>query len=398
MVALGFASGLPYALTNTTLQQWLRDAGLDLATITFLSLVGLPYVLKVLWAPLMDRYIPPFLGRRRGWLLLTQIAVALGIAGMAFIDPAGSLRWVAVAGLAVAFFSASQDIVADAYRADVLQTDERGPGASLFVAGYRIAMLLTSAAVLVLVDKGLLSWSGVYLASAAMMGIGVAATLLAPNPDDPGITPPSLGSAIVQPLVDIIRRPDGWLVLAFVLLFRLPDTAVNTITGLFIRDVGFTKSDIGIYRQFVGGTVAIVAALLGGGLVTQIGIRRSLWIFGGLQALSNLGFFVLAMMPGKLSVLIAVLVVENFCAGLVTAGFFVFLMNQCRAEYSATQYALLSSLMAVSGLLVGAYAGTLVGVTGYKAFFLCSIFLGVPGLMLINYLQLQTPARNPQAT
>lgn len=389
MAALGFASGLPYALTNTTLQQWLKDAGVDTATITFLSLIGLPYVLKVLWAPIMDRYAPPFLGRRRGWLLLTQIALVVAIAVLALVDPAGSLKVVAIAGMSVAFISASQDIVADAYRADVLRDGERGPGAAVFVSGYRIAMLLTGAIVLILVDKDLLPWRGVYLLSAAMMGIGIVATLMAPNPDRDAIVPQSLGDAIVLPLRDIVGRAGGSMVLLFVLFFRLPDTAAGTVTGLFIRDMGFTKTDIGLYRQFLGGGVTIVAALWGGLLVTRLGTRKSLWLFGALQAISNLGFWALSFAPGKLLALIGVLVIENFCAGLVTAGFFVFLMNQCRAEFSATQYALLSSLMAVAGLAVGSITGVLVQQMGYPTFFLLSVVLGLPGLLLLPALRLE---------
>ena len=392
MAALGFASGLPFALTSSTLQQWLKDADVDLETIGFLSLVGLPYMLKMLWAPAMDRYVPPLLGRRRGWLLLTQIAIVLAIVGLAFTNPAGSLRWVAVAAIGLAFLSASQDIVVDAYRADVLPTAERGPGAATFVAGYRIAMLLTGAAVLILVDQDVLSWRGVYLASAALMSTGIAATLLAPEPANPGEPPPTLAAAIYRPLRDIVTRPDGWLVLAFVLLFRLPDTAASTMTGPFLRDAGFTKTDIGLYRQFLGAAIAIGGTLLGGGMINRLGTRKALWLFGGLQAISNLGFWALSQMPPRLDALIAVMVIENFCAGLVTAGFFLFLMNQCRAEYSATQYALLSSLMAVAGIVVGAYTGVLVAKMGYGSFFLITIALAAPGLALLAAMR-----REPEA-
>jgi PAT family beta-lactamase induction signal transducer AmpG len=178
------------------------------------------------------------------------------------------------------------------------------------------------------------------------------------------------------------------MVLLFVLLFRLPDSAAGTVTGLFLRDVGFTKTDIALYRQFLGGVVTIVAALWGGVLVARMGTRKSLWLFGGLQALSNLGFWVLAMMPGKLAVMISVMVVENLCGGLVTAGFFVFLMNQCRPEFSATQYALLSGVMAVAGIAVGSVTGTLVQQMGYPGFFLLTVGLGLPGLLILPALRL----------
>jgi PAT family beta-lactamase induction signal transducer AmpG len=384
MAALGFASGLPYALTNTTLQQWFVDAGVDIATIGLFTLVGLPYVLKVLWAPLLDRYALPLLGRRRGWLVVTQGLLVLAILGLAFVDPAKNLTVVAVVALVVAFASASQDIVADAYRADVLPAAQRGPGAAMFVSGYRVAMLLTGAVVLVLVDQGIVSWRGIYIQAAFTMSIGIVATLLAPEPANPGEPPPTLADAIVLPLLDILTRPGGSLVLMFVLLFRLPDTTAGVVTGPFLREAGFSKTDIGLYRQFLGGGVTIVAALIGGGLINRIGNARSLWIFGGLQGLSNLGFYLLATLSiPRLDAMISVLVVESFCGGLVTAGFFVFLMNQCRAEFSATQYALLSSLMAVAGIAIGSYTGHLVQSIGYPAFFLLTVALGLPGLFLL---------------
>ncbi|HEV7301375.1 MAG TPA: MFS transporter [Tepidisphaeraceae bacterium] len=390
MAALGFASGLPYALTSSTLQQWLKDANVDLETIGFLSLIGLPYVLKMLWAPFMDRYVPPLLGRRRGWLLLTQIAIVLAIVCLAFTNPTGSLRWVAVVALGLAFLSASQDIVVDAYRADVLPTAERGPGAATFVAGYRVALLLTGAIILILVDQNWLTWRGVYLASAGMMSLGIVATLMAPEPTNPGAPPPTMAAAIVRPLRDMVSRPDGWLVLAFVLLFRLPDSTAGTMTGPFLRDAGFSKTDIGLYRQFLGVVVAIGGTLLGGGIINRLGTRQALWLFGGLQAISNLGFWVLSQSDARLDVLISVLVIENFCGGLVTAGFFLFLMNQCRAEYSATQYALLSSLMAVAGIVVGAYTGVLVQAMGYGPFFLLTVALGLPGLILLATMRAES--------
>lgn len=384
MAALGFASGLPYALTNTTLQQWFVDAGVDIATIGLFTLVGLPYVLKVLWAPVLDRYTLPLLGRRRGWLIVLQLALVGAMMCLALVDPAGRLGPVAIVAIAVAFLSASQDIVADAYRADVLPTNERGPGAAMFVAGYRIAMLLTGAIVLILVDQDYLSWSAVYALAAGAMIVGIVGTLTAPEPTNPGQAPESLTQAVVAPLVDFLSRPGGSLVLLFVLLFRLPDTTANVITGPFLREAGFTKSDIAIWRQFVGGVVTIAAALVGGGIISRIGNLRSLWVFGVLQAASNLGFWWLATQEEPTRVhLVPVLIIESICGGLVTAGFFVFLMNQCRAEYSATQYALLTSLMATAGLAIGSFTGHLVQMIGFSQFFLLTVALGLPGLFLL---------------
>lgn len=391
LAALGFASGLPIALTGDVLQQWLKSADIDRTTIGWLTLLALPYRFKFVWAPAMDRLVPPFLGRRRGWLLITQIALIAAIAWMAFCDPATDLRLVAVAALAVAFCSASQDIVADAYRADVLPVDERGPGASLFVTGWRVAALASGAGILMLVGSGLASWSTAILLTAGLMAVGLVATLLAENP------PPAtkvadhrtagwlaaVNATVIQPLADFITRPRGVLILLFVLLFRLPDTAANVVTGVFLRDINVSVTDIGTIRNGVGMIVTIVGALIGGGMITRLGLRRSLWIFAILQALSNAGFLLLAKIGANYPAFVGVIVVEAFCGGLVTAGFFVFLMNQCRAEFSATQYALLSSLYALPSLIAGPVGFGLVERLGYFPFFALTIACAVPGVLLL---------------
>lgn len=393
LAMLGFASGLPLALSGDTLQQWLIDARFDITTIGWLKLVTLPYILKFLWAPAMDRFVPPMLGRRRGWLAVTQILLVLAIAGLASADPARALWPVAAMALAVAFFSASQDIVADAYRADVLPTDERGPGASLFVAGYRVAMLASGAGMLVLVDRGA-SWQTVYLLAAGVMGLGLVATLIAEEPPR-GHAPTeprrstfaaTVANAIILPLRDFLARPNGWMILLFVILFRLPDSIAGVMTGPFLRQVGLSKTDIATIRQGLGIAITIAGALVGGGIVTRIGLRPALYVFGILQAVSNLGFLLLAKWGASYGLFVGVIVVENFSGGLVTAGFFVFLMNQCRADFSATQYALLSSLMAVAGIVVGSVSGQIVQSLGYFWFFLISIACAVPGMLMLPWV------------
>jgi PAT family beta-lactamase induction signal transducer AmpG len=386
MAGLGFASGLPFALTDSTLQQWMTDAHVDVTHIGYMSLIGLPYSLKLIFAPFLDRYVPPFFGRRRGWLMVMQAMLIISIASLAMVQPSRSLLMAAILATVVAFFSACQDIVSDAYRTDVLPPHERGPGAATFVSGYRVALLFTGALLLILVDNHLLSWRGAYFLSAMVMAIGLISTWIAPEPAHPGQAPPSLGEAVVLPFLDIFRRRRGWLILVFILLFRLPDSLAGKMTVPFLNALDYTKTDIALYRQFLGVAVAIVAALVGGWLVNKLGVKRSLLLFGALQALSNLGFWVLSHSAHGLDALIAVLVVENICAGLVTAGFIVFLMNQCRAEFSATQYALFTSLMAVAGTTLGSYTGALVEQIGYSSFFLVTAAVGLPALVLLPWL------------
>jgi PAT family beta-lactamase induction signal transducer AmpG len=394
LAALGFASGLPYSLTADTLQQWLKDAKVDLTTIGWLTLVSLPYKLKFLWAPAMDRLVPPLLGRRRGWLAITQLAVVVAVGLMAACDPAKKLSLLAMAAILVAFCSASQDIVADAYRSDVLPEGERGPGASLFVTGYRIALLASGAGVLVLVDKGV-SWRVALLLTAALMAVGIIATLLAETPSErvdrraehhTAGWAAAFQAAVADPFRDFLSRHRGWVVLLFVLLFRLPDQIAGIITSPFLRDVGLSKTDIATIRNGLGIAVTIAGALVGGGMVTRLGLRRSLWVFAILQTASNVGFLLLAKAGANYPLFVGVIVVENFCGGLVTAGFFVFLMNQCRVEFSATQYALLSSLFQVPGIFAGPLAAWLVERLGYSGFFGITLLCGAPGILLLPFV------------
>jgi PAT family beta-lactamase induction signal transducer AmpG len=395
LAALGFSCGLPLALSGDVLQQWLLSAKVDLKDIGWLTLVALPYRLKFLWAPAMDRLTPPFLGRRRGWLVITQLAVIAAIVGLSLCDPARNLSWIAIAAIAVAFTSASQDIVADAYRADVLPTDERGPGASLFVTGYRVAMLASGAGILVLVGRGIASWQTALQLTAAVMAVGLIATMLAEKP--PAVEKPadhhSVGwaeafyAAVMLPLADFLGRHRGWLILLFVLLFRLPDQVAAAVTGPFlVKKVGFTPDAIGAVRNGLGMFATIAGALLGGGMITRLGLRRSLWTFAVLQALSNAGFLVLAKAGASYPVFVGVILVENFAGGLVTAGFFVFLMNQCRAEFSATQYALLSSLFAIPSMIAGVYGLQVVERLGYPEYFAISIAFALPGVLMLPFV------------
>jgi PAT family beta-lactamase induction signal transducer AmpG len=384
LLVLGFASGLPLYLTSRTLQAWMRSAGIDLATIGVFSLTALPYSLKWIWAPLMDRYVPPFLGRRRGWLIVIQVALLVAIAAMALQDPRRGLRLLAVNAVAIALFSAAQDVVIDAYRADILAEREMGAGAAIWVLGYRIALLVTGALAFTLADR--MPWPLVYLGLAGLMLIGIAGTLYAREPALPERPPRSLAEAIVLPFQEFWRRMGAWgapLVLLFIVIFKLPDYLAASMATPFLLDVGFSQTDIGAVQGGLGILATIVGALAGGALVARIGINRSLWIVGALQAISNLAYYGLAHVGRDYAFLVGTIVTENLCTGLVSAAFLAFLMSLCSVRFSATQFALLSSLMGVSRDVLVSPSGAIAESTGWPPFFLVTIAVAVPGLLLL---------------
>ncbi len=383
LALIGFGSGLPLYLTNRVLQAWMRTEQIDLTTIGLFSLVALPYSLKFLWAPFMDRYVPPFLGRRRGWLIVTQIALLIAIAAMSLQDPQRSVQLLAINAILIAFFSASQDIVADAYRADVLADREMGPGASIYVLGYRVAMLTTGALAFWLADR--MPWPTVYLMLSLLMLVAVAAVLRAPEPVLRE-SPRTFGEAVILPFAEFFGRSGvvmGLAVLAFIVIYKLPDAFATTMATPFLLDLTFTQSEIGLIQGGLGIAATIVGVIAGGVVVADMGINRSLWLFAALQALSNLAYYSLAVAGKSSALLIGAMVIENFCTGLVTAGFLVFLMSLCSVRFSATQYALLSSLLGVSRDLFVAPAGAIAQSTGWPNYFLLTVAMAIPGFLLL---------------
>ena len=384
LALLGFASGLPLYLTGRTLQAWMRVEHVDLTTIGFFSLVGLPYSLKWIWAPAMDRYVPPFLGRRRGWLIITQLALLIAIAAMSLHDPSTGLRLIAINAIVIAFFSASQDIVIDAYRTDILTTREMGAGAAIWVLGYRVALLATGALAFVLADR--MPWPGVYLVLSTLVLIGIASTLFAPEPVLREPPPQTFTGAVVLPFREFFSRAGprrALLVLLFIVVYKLPDYLAASLATPFLLDIGFSQTEIGAVQGGLGIAVTIVGALAGGALIARLDINRSLWLVGLLQAVSNLGYYVLALAGKNHTFLVGAIVVENFCTGLVASGFVAFLMSLCDARFSATQFALLSSLMGVSRDVLVSPSGAIAETTGWPVFFLVSLFAAVPGLLLL---------------
>lgn len=381
MLPLGFASGLPLALTAGTLQAWLTVEGVDLKTIGIFTLVGLPYTLKFLWAPVMDRIVPPWLGRRRGWMLLTQLCVALGLALMAMTSPRTHPERLAAYALLVAFLSASLDIVFDAYRTDTLQPHERGLGAAVWVNGYRIALLVAGAGALWLADS--VGWPTAYLVMAAVMLAGVAIIIASPEPTRLAAPPKSLGEAVGAPLREFFSRPQALGFLAVIVLYKLGDAFASSLqTAFLIGGMGFSATEVGAVKG-LGIFATLFGALLGGVIMTRSSLVPSLLLFGLLQALSNLGFAILAAVGKSTAILTVVVVIENVTGGMGTAAFVALVMSLCDPRYTATQFALLSSLEALGRVFAGRPSADLVDMMGWAQFFVVTLVVALPGIWAV---------------
>jgi MFS transporter, PAT family, beta-lactamase induction signal transducer AmpG len=383
---LGFSSGLPLALTGATLQAWMTVAGVDLKTIGIFALVGLPYTLKFLWSPFMDRFVPPWLGRRRGWILITQLALVTGIAAMAFSSPQQAPLFLALIALVVAFSSASQDIVIDAYRTDVLHEEERGFGAAVFVMGYRIALLISGALAFVLADQ--IGWQNTYITMAVIMGLAILATFSGQEPEKKGIPPANMREAVWGPLQNYFQRKASVALLILIILYKLGDAYAGALTTAFlIRGIGFSVSEVGTINKGLGFASLIIGALFGGGLMVRLQLYRSLLLFGLLQAVSNLSFMALALTGKSYGMLIFAVAFENITGGMGTAAFVALLMAMCDHRFTATQYALLSSLAALGRIFISPTSGYLVESVGWAPFFFITFLTALPGLLLLWFLR-----------
>jgi PAT family beta-lactamase induction signal transducer AmpG len=380
-LVMGFACGLPLLLTMSVLQAWMTDAGVDLTVIGMMALVGLPYTLKFLWAPFLDRFTLPFLGRRRGWMLLAQIALTVSIAGLGQSDPTQNPWLLAVAAFLVTFFSSSQDIVVDAYRREDLSDEELGLGSSLYINGYRVGMLLASGGGLIMADH--MDFSMVYLILAGCMLPGLLTTLLTPEPETPAGTPRTMREAVVDPLVEYFSRQDALLMLVFILLYKVGDTMASAMTTPFYLDIGFSKSEIGAVVKLFGFWATIAGGLAGGILMLRLGINRSLWVFGFLQAASTAGFALLANVGYSVTWLSAVIAFENLSSGMGTAAYAAFMASITNKKFTATQYALLTSLMGIPRVFASAPTGFLVKNVGWETFFIACALIAIPGMLLL---------------
>jgi len=378
---MGFACGLPLLLTITVLQAWMKEQGVDLTVIGMISLVGLPYTLKFLWAPVLDRFTLPFLGRRRGWLLVAQVALMFSISGLGFTDPGKNPWMMAFAAFLVTFFSASQDIVVDAYRREDLPDEELGLGSSLYVNGYRVGMLLASGGGLIMADH--MPFFMVYQIMAACLLPGVVTTLLAPEPKIYEGTPETLREAVFDPLIEYFSRRGALWILAFILFYKIGDTMASAMTIPFYLDIGFSKTQIGAVVKLFGFWATVAGTLIGGMIMLRLEINRSLWVFGFLQAASTAGFAVLARVGNSLPLLSTVIAFENLSSGMGTAAFIAFMASITHKKFTATQYALLSSLMGIPRVMASAPTGFFAKSMGWESFFISCTLIAAPGMLLL---------------
>jgi PAT family beta-lactamase induction signal transducer AmpG len=402
ILLLGFSSGLPLALTGGTLQAWLTDAKLDVSTIGLFALVGLPYTMKFLWAPLLDRYALPHLGLRRGWGILTQIFLVLSVIALGFMDPAANLAWFSLVAFLIAFFSASQDIVVDAYRTEIIEREAYGAGSAVYTTGYRLAMVVSGGAALVMAAHT--SWRNVFIAMALLNLMGAVTLYFSPEPKvKKAPRAADFKTNVVAPFLEFFQRHGAMEILLFVMLYKLSTMMATALTTKFLLDMHYTKELIGSANKIAGMIATIFGTLTGGALMTKFGLKRSLWIFGVIQSLVGITFWamlsVAQMGEGWREFgMVSVIFVDYYMMGLGLAAIMGFMMEVCSKQFTGTQYALLSSLTAVTRVILVAHAGTLVEHIGWGAFFLCTVPLALPGLMLLrHYDQWQMPSNGLKA-
>lgn len=384
LLLLGFSSGLPFALISSTLQAWMTIENIDLRTIGLFSLVGQAYVFKFLWSPIIDCYTIPFLGRRQGWLLISQVLLIFGIIAMSFMEPSRNLTFLAILAILVAFFSASQDIVFDAWKTDVLLPEERGSGASISVLGYRLAMLVSGGFALWLADR-YLGWQLTYRLMAILMIPGVITTIVYAKDSNQAIFKPhNLEQAIVAPMRDFFNRNNAWLIVSLIVLYKLGDAFATSLTTSFlIRGIGFDAGEVGLINKTFGLLAIIAGTIYGGFIIKKFTAFYALMIFGILQVTSNFGYCILTFTDKRIYSMACAIFVENLCGSMGTAAFIALLMMLCNKSFSATQFALLSALSAIGRVYIGMTAGWLVELWGWSKFYAFSVIAALPGLFLL---------------
>jgi MFS transporter, PAT family, beta-lactamase induction signal transducer AmpG len=381
LLLMGFSSGLPLALTGATLQAWMKDEQVDLTVIGLFSLVGLPYALKFLWSPFMDRFVPPFLGRRRGWMLICQLALIVVIVLLGNTHPSQDPTLIAVLALMITFASASQDIVIDAYRAEILEREELGAGAGVAILGYRLGMLTSGALALFLADH--LPWSIVYSLISCTLLIGVIATFASPEPAASQTAPKSLREAVIEPLLDYFGRHGAFEILVFIVLYKIGEVMAVALSTPFMLQLGFSKTEIAAVTKLFGLIATISGSLIGGGWTVRLGMKKALLLFGLCQAVAPFCYATLSLLGHNHTAMAIAVGADNFFAGLATAPFIAFLMSLCNKRFTATQYALLTSIAAVCRVFAGAPTGFMVEAMGWPAFFVLCAFASAPGLTLL---------------
>lgn len=380
-LVMGYMAGLPLELTGFVLKTWMREDGVDLTIIGLFALVGLPYTLKFITAPILDRFTIPLFGRRRGWLLIFQTGLMVAVFSLGTTSPSQHPTIVAFVALLVAFFSASQDTVIDAYRREDLADEELGLGSSLYVVGYRVGMLLATGGGLILADH--MPFATVYALMAVCLVPGLITTLVTPEPGTPLGTPRSLRAAVLEPFVEYFQRHNALWILAFILLYKIGDTMAGSMTAPFYVDLNYTKTEVGAVVKLFGFWAILGGSLTGGIIMLRIGISRSLWIFGVLQAVSTAGFAVLSLIGHHVAALAAVIAFENLSAGMGTAAYAGFMASITNKKFTATQYALLTSLMGVPRVIASAGTGYLAENLGWTSFFMFCTLIAIPGMLML---------------
>lgn len=385
LLLLGFASGLPLYLTGSTLKAWLTDEQLSLHAIGLFSYVTLPYSLKVFWAPFLDRFGFPFLGRRRGWMLAMQLGMATVLGALAFRHPALSVGPIVALAAALAFTSATFDIAVDAWRAEALDQAHLGLGNSIHITGYRIAMLVSGGLALILAQFA--GWRWTYLAMAGLTLMGLAGTLLAPNTDERAKAPGSLREAVIEPLHDLLQRRGIVLLLGFTMFYKLGDWLADSMTMPFLmRGIGFSKAEIGSIQKTTAMIAIILGGLAGGWMLTKIRLRSVLWTCGALQSATILGFWSMSLVGRSLPLLVGANFLENFAFGMGGSAFATLVMGSCNLKYTGTQYALFSALMALPRTFFAGFTGYMAEAYGWKLYFPICAMAAIPGfLMLLLY-------------
>lgn len=382
---MGFVAGAPLFLIGSTLQAWMSDEKVDLSLISLFSLVGLPYTLKFLWAPLMDRFVPKFLGRRRGWLVMIQSGLLLAMLGLSRAHPSMNPMTVAIWALLIAFLSASQDIVIDAFRTESLKSEELGIGLAIYIYGYRIAKIFTEAFALFLADR--IPWNTVYLIMALSAVIGLAITFYSDEPKVESAPPKTFKETVIDPFVDFFQRKglkQALLVLSFILLYKLGDNmGLANFTYYSLSVIGFTKTDLAAIVKTLGLAATLSGALLGGIGVMKWGLYRSLWIFGVLQIISTYSLSLLLLSGPNRWVLAGIIIGENLCTQMATSAYTAFMASMTNKKFTATQYALFSSLMGIPRVFAAAPTGWMTQQMGWGMFYVFCTVAALPGLFLL---------------
>ena len=402
MAAFGFVAGLPLPLSGFTLRQWLSEGEVSLERIGLTASIGLAYTLKFLWAPVLDQVRPPVLGRvlgrRRGWLLLIQPALVLAGVALALSDPRGAPGGLVLAAVALAFLSASQDVVIDAWRIETFPERVQGIALAAYVWGYRAALLVSGAAAIKLVDW--VGWRGSLLVMAGLMACGMGVSLSAREPVAvPRVVGGGMAGAlrrsVVEPFRDFLTRPGALPVLAFVMLFKLGEALAHTMAVPFYRDLGFVRADVAFATGIPGLVASLLGAAVGGWLVVRVGTGRALVGTGFVQMASMGLYFALAVSGGNPLILLLKIVVENFAEAMADAAFLTYLSSLCSTAFTATQYALLSSLAAVGLRTIGGLSGSLAAALGWTGFYGMTIFAALPAMLIMLYLLRRFPPRPP---